>query len=117
MLMLRAASRIAQVKPDMSDSRAANLSAMYLGNKPFLMKGSNDLKSGCLVEMKAPCILARKKGLNSCKGTELNNEVNCKWGAPGRVVHSYLSLPLAIPLFGRHWKRHLWLPEELKANM
>lgn len=42
----------------MSDSRAANLSAMYLGNKPFLKKGSNDLKSDYLAETKAPCILA-----------------------------------------------------------
>lgn len=60
--MLRAVSGTAQVKPNMSDSRAANLSAMYLGNKPFLMKGSNDLGSGYLVEVKALCILARRKG-------------------------------------------------------
>lgn len=61
--MLRAVSGIAQVKPDRSDSRAATLSGvMYLKNKSFLMKESNNLNNGYLVEIKAPCILARIKG-------------------------------------------------------
>lgn len=62
MAMLRAVSEIVQVKPDKSNSRVVNLNAIYLGNKLILMERSNDLKSGYLFEMKAPYILARRKG-------------------------------------------------------
>lgn len=60
--MLGAVSGTAQVKPDRSDSRAANLSGVMYLNKSFLMKESNYSNNGYLVEMKAPCILARIKG-------------------------------------------------------
>lgn len=36
-----------------------------------------------------------------------NDEAKYKWGAAGRVVNSYLSLPLAVPLLERNWKRYL----------
>lgn len=60
--MLEAVSGTAQVKPDRSDSRAANLSGVMYLNKSFLMKESNYLNNGYLAEMKAPCVLARIKG-------------------------------------------------------